>query len=342
MQNELISVVLPIYNVEKYLDRCITSVVNQTYRNLEIILVDDGSPDRCPEICDVWAEKDSRIRVVHKKNAGLGMARNTGIDHATGKYICFFDSDDYVALNTIELACREMQRQQAQIVCFGHHAVDASGNIIRSHIPACPKSVFSGREVQDEFLPNLLFQSCPNGHWQLNASACMAMFSMDLIRRTAWRFVSERDIISEDVFSLLVLFKHVDRLAVLKEALYYYCENAASLTRTFRADRFLRIVDFYHESMKLCDPAGYSETVRLRLTCTMFSYTIGALKQIAHAREGFFARYWAMHQILSHEIWRSALMKEVYHYETGRRRILLRSILRRRTALCFLLCWLKR
>ena len=101
MQQGLISVVLPVYHTERYLDRCVTSVVNQTYSNLEIILVDDGSPDRCPQMCDEWAKKDSRIRVVHKQNAGLGMARNSGIEAATGEYICFFDSDDYVALDTI-------------------------------------------------------------------------------------------------------------------------------------------------------------------------------------------------------------------------------------------------
>ena len=84
MYKGLVSVVIPIYNVERYLDCCITSVVQQTYRNLEILLIDDGSPDKCPAMCDAWAARDSRIRVIHKQNAGLGMARNTGIEHATG------------------------------------------------------------------------------------------------------------------------------------------------------------------------------------------------------------------------------------------------------------------
>ena len=99
MQKDVIAVVLPIYNVEKYLDRCLDRIVNQTYKNLEIILVDDGATDNCPSMCDEWAKKDSRIKVIHKKNAGLGMARNTGIENATGEYICFFDSDDYVDKN---------------------------------------------------------------------------------------------------------------------------------------------------------------------------------------------------------------------------------------------------
>lgn len=95
--NPLISVIVPIYNVEKYLARCVDSIVNQTYKNLEIILVDDGSPDRCPQMCDDYAEKDRRIKVVHKNNGGLSDARNAGMAVATGEYISFIDGDDYVS-----------------------------------------------------------------------------------------------------------------------------------------------------------------------------------------------------------------------------------------------------
>ena len=96
--NSLISVIVPIYNVEKYLDKCVDSIINQTYKNLEIILVDDGSPDNCPQMCDDYAKKDSRIRVVHKENGGLSDARNAGMKVATGEYVSFIDSDDYISL----------------------------------------------------------------------------------------------------------------------------------------------------------------------------------------------------------------------------------------------------
>lgn len=100
--NPLISVIIPIYKVERYLNECVSSVVNQTYKNLEIILVDDGSPDRCPQMCDEWAEKDSRIKVIHKENGGLSDARNAGMDIATGEYVAFVDSDDYIAESMYE------------------------------------------------------------------------------------------------------------------------------------------------------------------------------------------------------------------------------------------------
>lgn len=95
----LISVVVPIYNVEKYLDRCISSIVNQTYKNLEIILVDDGSPDNCPQMCDEWANKDNRVKVLHIENGGAGNARNVGFEYSSGEWVAFIDSDDFIDLN---------------------------------------------------------------------------------------------------------------------------------------------------------------------------------------------------------------------------------------------------
>ncbi len=99
---DLVSIVVPIYKVEKYLDECIRSIVNQTYTNLEIILVDDGSPDNSGAMCDTWAERDNRIRVIHKKNAGVSAARNTGIEAAAGKWILFVDSDDAISLHMVK------------------------------------------------------------------------------------------------------------------------------------------------------------------------------------------------------------------------------------------------
>lgn len=93
----LISVIVPVYNVEQYLDHCVESIINQTYKNLEIILVDDGSPDNCPAMCDAWAKKDSRIRVIHKANGGSGQARNVALDIVRGDFVAFVDSDDYIA-----------------------------------------------------------------------------------------------------------------------------------------------------------------------------------------------------------------------------------------------------
>lgn len=117
--NSLISVIVPIYNVEKYLDRCVDSIINQTYKNLEIILVDDGSPDNCPQMCDDYAKKDSRIKVVHKENGGLSDARNVGMKVATGEYVSFIDSDDYVSLDFYETLLETIVDNDSDIVECG-------------------------------------------------------------------------------------------------------------------------------------------------------------------------------------------------------------------------------
>ena len=110
-----ISVIVPVYKVESYLDRCVQSIVSQTYRDLEIILVDDGSPDNCPAMCDSWAEKDSRIRVIHKANGGLSDARNAGLTLVTGEYISFIDSDDWIAPEMLEKLFDALQRDDSDI-----------------------------------------------------------------------------------------------------------------------------------------------------------------------------------------------------------------------------------
>ena len=112
---ELISIIVPVYKVEKYINRCIDSIINQTYKNLEIILVDDGSPDNCGKICDKYAGSDSRIIVIHKENGGLSDARNVAIDIATGKYIAFIDSDDYVDKQYIEYLYNILKKNNAEL-----------------------------------------------------------------------------------------------------------------------------------------------------------------------------------------------------------------------------------
>ncbi len=121
--NELISIVIPIYKVEEYLKKCITSVLEQTYSNLEIILVDDGSPDNCGKICDEYAKKDERIKVIHKENGGLSDARNAGIIQATGNYITFIDSDDYVDENYVELLYTTLVSNEADISIASHRVL---------------------------------------------------------------------------------------------------------------------------------------------------------------------------------------------------------------------------
>ena len=121
MNNSLISVIVPIYKSEKYLEKCIESIIGQTYKNIEIILVDDGSEDRCGEICDAYSLKDNRIKVIHKKNGGISDARNAGLDIATGEYIGFVDSDDYIANDMLETLLGLSKQYMADISCVSYY-----------------------------------------------------------------------------------------------------------------------------------------------------------------------------------------------------------------------------
>lgn len=140
MKNErLISVIVPVYKVENYLNQCLESIVKQTYSNLEILLVDDGSPDRCPEICDEWARREKRVRAIHKRNGGLSDARNAGLALAQGELVMFVDSDDWIAPEMAEKMLEAMEREEADMV-------------ICQYIKALPdgktKRVFNGTEAE--------------------------------------------------------------------------------------------------------------------------------------------------------------------------------------------------
>ena len=128
MNDALISVIVPVFKVERYLDKCVRSIVEQTYTNLEIILVDDGSPDNCPAMCDAWAKKDNRIKVIHKANGGLSDARNAGMAAATGELIGFVDSDDYVAPEMYERLARSMLRDGSDIAACAVEMVWEDGS----------------------------------------------------------------------------------------------------------------------------------------------------------------------------------------------------------------------
>ena len=330
MENVLVSVVIPIYGVEKYLERCLESVVGQTYPYLEIILVDDGSPDHCPAICDEWAKKDARIKVIHKNNAGLGMARNTGMEQATGVYICFIDSDDYIEKDALESAVSVAVRENADVVCYGFTRINSRGERGSQIIPNTERPVYKGKDVQNIFLPDLIASNPKSGKKSnLHMSAWACLYSLPFINRVAWRFSSERDIISEDVYSHLRLYTHVNKVAVLSKALYCYCENSASLTRTYHADRYIRIRHFYEECIRVCDELNYSSEVYHRLAVPFLSFTISALKQETAAKLKKNERYENVKAILKDDVF-CRVLDEVRHDQVGISKRLFYSMARAR------------
>ena len=342
VQQPQITIVIPVYNVEKYLERCLKSIVNQTYKNLEILLIDDESPDKCPMICDNWAKLDNRISVIHKKNAGLGMARNTGIENASGDYICFVDSDDYIELDIIEKAYKKAAKFQADIVYYGYNVVSAVGKVIKTYKPEIDKLVYVGKSVTEEILPELVSPNySQKKKTNLMLSACTALFSMDAIKRTQWKFVSEREVISEDVYSLVKLFSHITCVAVIPEAAYYYCQNGTSLTRTYREDRYQSIKALYDKVILLCDTLNYPVIVKTRFASVYLAFVIATLKLVVLSDNSMIKKIRYIRAIEKDPHLKEVLSKIDLKIESGNRKLIRWILLKEKTMLCYLVLLLK-
>lgn len=220
----LITVIIPVYNVEKYLDRCADSVLKQTYGNLEIILVNDGSKDGSGALCEKLARKDSRIQVIHKENGGLSSARNAGIDIAKGEYLSFVDSDDWIEEDALEALLTLAVEENAPIACAGRYDVDSESG--EKTIGLCPpkKETVSS----EEFLSRLLhYDNC-------DSSACDKLFHKSLFREHRFPLGKR----SEDVAVMYRIIHQAGRVAMLNRPLYNYFHRSGSISTTLSSNLF--------------------------------------------------------------------------------------------------------
>ena len=238
--NPKLSIVIPCYNVEKYLDRCIESIVKQTIKDIEIILVNDNSSDLTAEICDKWTKKDSRIKVVHKsQNEGLGMACNSGIDLAIGEYIAFCDSDDYVDSDMYKSMYNAAKEYNADAVFTGIKSVDQSGNI--SPMNDYPElKIVSNSKDMHSFIKDMI-ASAPEDTIErhIAMSAKIVLYKRNIINDNKLRFVSERKLICEDLIWNIDFLNHCSNIVALPNTYYYYYCNTNSLSKKIRTDRFI-------------------------------------------------------------------------------------------------------
>lgn len=316
----LVTVVVPIYNVEKYLDRCLNSITNQTYKNLQIILVDDGSPDSCPQMCDDWALKDKRVKVIHKENAGLGMARNSGLEIATGEYIFFFDSDDYIDHTLVEKCVNKAQQHSCDVVVFGRVDVSDEG-VVKDKPLTNNKSLFKGNTVQNEFLPSMFTYDMGFG-----VSVWGKMYRLDVFKRYELKFISEREIISEDAYFALELYSKDITVGIVNENLYFYYVRSDSLSRTYKEDRQIKNDIFLQKSLEYIRACGLPQVVENHLTVRYHFFTLSAIKQIATSSLSKKEKKIALRNIFSNRIFRSTLKKSVLCCEDFNLRLFFISI----------------
>ena len=258
---KLISVIVPIYNVERYLEKCVNSILVQTYLNLEVILVDDGSPDNCPQLCDQLAKKDSRIVVVHKKNGGLSSARNAGIDIARGEYIGFVDSDDWCEPDMFENLAKALDESGCSLAVCGVEHNDENGKLLRSDC-LDPGSL----TIPQEQALSYFFDGKSLPAW-----ACNKLF-----KKTLWdnaRFPLNRQF--EDIPVTRRFIMQESAIAVVPKNLYHYMTRTSGISGTSINLNFWLLMQEAEENVRLSrDVYGgrYDRETRSNLAAHCFHF----------------------------------------------------------------------
>ncbi len=251
----IVSVIVPVYNAEKYLRRCVSSLTNQTLREIEIILVDDSSTDSSLELCRQMAAEDSRIQVLHKKNEGAGYARNAALKLVNGTYIGFLDSDDYVKSDMFQTLYDKAVQYDSDLVMSGVLFVDGT---MFSQSGACEKKTYFSEDTQFDTPESLnklrmgIVGSTPDDcdDSKYGMSIWKNLFRTDIIRAHNLMFQSEREMLSEDALFMIDYISCIRKATGINEAFYYYCRNADSISKSYKKDRFEKSLVFISEVEK--------------------------------------------------------------------------------------------
>lgn len=233
----MISVIVPSYNVAPYLQRCVDSLIGQTYSDLEIILVDDGSTDDTGILCDRIAEGDSRIKVIHKENGGLSDARNAGIDIATGEFYSFIDGDDFIEPDTYEVMMKEMNDPQVSIVAGGFIVTDVQGN---TRISMSPERQYLTKEEA--------FMDLLGGKNYITQSSCNKLFRSSLFEKIRYK----KGILNEDMEILPRLLDVSNDVVLLNKAVYHYIKKPGSITTADYSMERYRAIEVERDIYLLC------------------------------------------------------------------------------------------
>lgn len=254
-----VSVIVPVYNMEHYLSRCVESLLQQSYENMEVILVDDGSVDCSPDICDGYAEREENVRVIHKQNGGLSSARLAGFEAALGDYVLFVDSDDYIAKSMVEKLVYAADINRADLSICGYYT--ERGGIITPHELPYVESYIVGREnIMQQYLLPLLGNIA--GELSVPGFLCIRLLRRSLIQKSF--FKSERIYYKEDHVFDLLYGDSIHKIAVVREPLYYYCFNQASLSNAYRRNKWEMYRNLYRFYLDYMGDRGHDAGDRLQ------------------------------------------------------------------------------
>ena len=253
------SLILPVYNVEKYVKRCVNSLLRQEYTDYEIILVDDGSTDSSGSICDKLADKNNNIFAYHKENGGLSDARNYGMDRAKGNYILFIDSDDWVDEKLLISLHNHLNKSNVDILKFGFQKMQ-EGNYKNTFFSYFNIGVYDRRQIEETILP---YTIGPKRLFCYEQNACKSVwshvYSLNFLRENNIRFVSEREILNEDYLFNLHTLLYAKSLEVTHYILYYYDYREGSLSKRYITNEFERKLKLHREYKLLLERNGLFE-----------------------------------------------------------------------------------
>ena len=251
-----VSIIVPVYNVEKYIDRCLDSIFSQTLKDIEIILRDDESPDKCPQKCDEYAKKDPRVKVIHKKNGGLGFARNSGLEVATGEFVAFLDSDDFIHSAMYETLYNVAKKNDLDTCFCGFYYYYSENKII----PRCETETyiqFNGRNEVDDFFLNMVGPKFNYANEvKYYCTVWKAIYSNKIIKSNKLLFDSERLYVNEDLLFHSLYLPKAERVGFVPQTFYYYNNaNNTSITSKYSEAKYQKILQgltLLHQRLLTC------------------------------------------------------------------------------------------
>lgn len=290
--NDLVSIIIPIYKAERHLSNCIDSLLTQTYQNLQIILVDDGSPDRCPEICDRYASLDNRINVIHQNNAGVSSSRNTGLRIANGKYVGFVDSDDWVEPNMFEELLSLIKRYEAQIAMCGYMS-DSDTNISKNRNSPCEEGIYNNIEALERIIKI----------GEFNGYLCNKLFKASFFDDIK---LKEDIFCCEDLLVSVQCFLKADKIAYTRQPYYHYRIVDDSLTKkltmntltSFKAREI--IISILPPVLSSIEKAYYASSVSEMLYWAYEEKNMDAILFLKRLRKQYIKEFFSQSSLFKH------------------------------------------
>jgi len=307
-----ISVIIPVYKVEKYLKQCVDSVLNQTYHNIEVILVDDGSPDECPNICNSYMVEDCRVKVVHKKNGGQSSARKAGMELVSGQYVMFVDGDDWLELDTLELCLAEIEKNPDIGCIMFSYVKEMQSASIQMHIMDDSIHLI-GKEAEDKIYRRLFGLSTyelKNPERMENiTSCCMKLYKVEYAKKGQYFDINEIGSCEDGLFNIYALYE-CENMMYLDKQLYHYRKIKNSATNSFRP----RLVEQWENLFSIMKGIiaekklgqGYEEALTNRIA---LSITAIGLNELRNQGNNIFEHIRNIREYLKSEMYRNAIRK---------------------------------